>query len=280
MESITTRGIEKKIKLNASKTAVWQALTNAEELMRWFPHLAEVDPGAGGKIKLQWGENHIWELRITAWEEEKYLRLEYEQGADYKQLDDQEKASLFINSKLNLAVDYILEEDNDTTVLRLVHYGFSSESDWDDLYDGVSRGWSSELQNLKIYLENHYGKNRSMIYLAREAKMSQEDIWSKLMGHDGFRQGGSTDDLVDNQRYKLHAADGQVYEGTVYFSNPPLDFVGVVENYNNAMLRVKSDFFGKWPEAFVILCSYGISEDDTRRFEEFWSTQLEKLFPA
>ncbi len=31
-------------------SAVWHALTDAEELMRWFPPLARVEPGVGGSM--------------------------------------------------------------------------------------------------------------------------------------------------------------------------------------------------------------------------------------
>jgi len=36
----------------SSAESVWKALTNAEELKRWFPLEARAEPGKGGKIRL------------------------------------------------------------------------------------------------------------------------------------------------------------------------------------------------------------------------------------
>jgi uncharacterized protein YndB with AHSA1/START domain len=50
-----TRQIEKKIQINVPVEAVWKALTDAQELMRWFPLDAKVEPGKGGSIWISWG---------------------------------------------------------------------------------------------------------------------------------------------------------------------------------------------------------------------------------
>jgi uncharacterized protein YndB with AHSA1/START domain len=46
-----TQIIEKQIDIASSAESVWKALTNAEELKRWFPLEARVEPGKGGKIR-------------------------------------------------------------------------------------------------------------------------------------------------------------------------------------------------------------------------------------
>ena len=43
--STSTRVIEKQIRIAAPTDVVWKALTDAEELTRWFPLDAKVKPG-------------------------------------------------------------------------------------------------------------------------------------------------------------------------------------------------------------------------------------------
>jgi uncharacterized protein YndB with AHSA1/START domain len=49
-----TRACEERITLDAPAEVVWRALTDAQELMRWFPLGAEVVPGAGGSVTMSW----------------------------------------------------------------------------------------------------------------------------------------------------------------------------------------------------------------------------------
>ena len=71
MESTMTeqqRAFEMSLDLAATPAEVWRALTEAEELVRWFPLQARVTPGAGGTMFWSWGDTGDWETRIDAWE--------------------------------------------------------------------------------------------------------------------------------------------------------------------------------------------------------------------
>jgi uncharacterized protein YndB with AHSA1/START domain len=46
---------EKEIEIAVPIEEVWKALTDANELARWFPLEARVTPGLGGKIFVSWG---------------------------------------------------------------------------------------------------------------------------------------------------------------------------------------------------------------------------------
>jgi uncharacterized protein YndB with AHSA1/START domain len=63
-----SRSIVKTVTIDAPLEAVWKALTQAEELTRWFPVDARVQPGPGGTIWLSWGSGAEGEAPITAWE--------------------------------------------------------------------------------------------------------------------------------------------------------------------------------------------------------------------
>ena len=47
----TKRAFELALDIDASADEVWRALTEAEELMRWFPLEAQVAPGNGGSMR-------------------------------------------------------------------------------------------------------------------------------------------------------------------------------------------------------------------------------------
>ncbi len=50
-----SRAIKKEVLIDVAPDVVWRALTEADELSRWFPVEARVAPGAGGSIWLSWG---------------------------------------------------------------------------------------------------------------------------------------------------------------------------------------------------------------------------------
>ena len=63
------------IDINATPEEVWRALTDAAELVRWFPLQARVTAGARGKMFWGWDSHWAWESEIDAWEPGKRLRL-------------------------------------------------------------------------------------------------------------------------------------------------------------------------------------------------------------
>ena len=69
------RSFSMSIDIDATPEVVWRALTDAGELMRWFPLQARVTPGKGGTVFWGWDEHWAWESQIDAWEPEHCLRL-------------------------------------------------------------------------------------------------------------------------------------------------------------------------------------------------------------
>jgi uncharacterized protein YndB with AHSA1/START domain len=56
---------------------VWQALTDACELERWFPLEARVTPGEGGSIYMSWKNEYTGESSILVWEPLHHLRISW-----------------------------------------------------------------------------------------------------------------------------------------------------------------------------------------------------------
>jgi uncharacterized protein YndB with AHSA1/START domain len=155
-----SRSYEHEIEIHASPSAVWRALTDAEELTRWFVEAARVTPGAGGSIWLSWGDGMGIETRIEVWEPERRLRVVNEPRPD----DDPSMRTMERVWRLRveqpLYEEWRLEHRGDVTVLRLVESGIPDSPDWDGFYEGTRNGWRTALLGLKHYLEKHLGQPR------------------------------------------------------------------------------------------------------------------------
>src|SRR5262245_24841182 len=74
-ETARTRSQEHEIEIDAPIEAVWKALTDAEELTRWFVEEARVTPGIGGRVWGSWGPGQDGEKQIDDWQPGKRLLL-------------------------------------------------------------------------------------------------------------------------------------------------------------------------------------------------------------
>ncbi len=103
------RSVEQEIEIDAPLSAVWKALTEASELVRWLPMETRVKPGSGGSIWLRWEDEYEAESRIEIWEPESHLRLTFP-----------------IHGSTEFATDYFLRSraGGGGTVLRVVTSGF------------------------------------------------------------------------------------------------------------------------------------------------------------
>jgi uncharacterized protein YndB with AHSA1/START domain len=153
---------ELEIEIDAPASEVWKAISTAEGIASWFVP-AKVEPGAGGKITLIWGEGMESTSRIEIWEPEKHLR----------KVDDRPEQAL------PSVMDYVLEARGGKTVLRLVHSGFGASADFDSEYEATGAGWPLFLQMLKHNAERGIDSCRN-VTINRFLKEPAESAWKKL----------------------------------------------------------------------------------------------------
>ncbi len=273
------RGIETSIVIDAPIEQVWKAITDAEELTRWFPLEARVKPGKGGAIFTSWKNEYQFETPIAEWEPNKHLKLIYcepippgTKGPDGKEM---------FPVPFQVACDYYLEARGGKTVLRIVHSGFSSHPAWDNQFDGTVRGWESELRGLRLYLEHHRGKPRNIVTCRRFITCSPEEAWTRLVGREGLLAEGSLDSAKEGAHYTIRTAAGDRITGTVLFWNPPKDFAAVASEWNNAYLRARIDsgcFPLMKPEANLWISTYGLSDDEVTKLTHNYEILMSKLF--
>jgi len=131
--------IEQTVVIKKPQADVFKALTDANELMRWFPTRVESDPRKGGKYKFTWefanaDENGSQEGEFVEFAPDNMLS--YTWKADVPTL-----------------VTFNLSEANGETTVALDHASLQEGADQDKLRSDHANQWGFFLMNLKGYLE-------------------------------------------------------------------------------------------------------------------------------
>jgi uncharacterized protein YndB with AHSA1/START domain len=259
------RSFETSLDIDASPEEVWRALTEAEELVRWFPLRAEVTPGIGGSMRWAWEESWDWRTRIDAWEPGRRLRLVQD---EYQPAEDAERA--------NVAMEFTLETHAGKTRVRLVHSGFGRGAAWDNELDSISEGWPAELQSLRLYLERHRGRTRYAGKATVDAPMPPEAVWAKVTGPGGYVVKPTT--LTKGGPFEVITPGGDRLTGIVEAWLPQRSLTGIVPALDDALLRIAtyrsaSGDGGVW----LWLASY-TDAGRAQAFEREAKAALKKLF--
>jgi uncharacterized protein YndB with AHSA1/START domain len=272
-----TKTIEKKIEIDAPVEAVWTALTNAEELERWFPLEARVKPGAGGSIWLSWGPGCEAEAPIAVWEPNRHLQQrEKAPGATEPGAAAPDGASARA-----AIVDWTLEDRGGKTLLRLVNSGFVEGAEWEnEHFDSTNYGWTFILTNLRHYLERHRGTPRRVAWPRIKIEMPREVAYERLLASDGLFRDASLAGLKAGETFGLRASTEETFMGRVEFIAPPRGFCLRIENLNEALLWLSIEGSGGHHEVGLWLSAYGLPQSEVDGFGQRWSAALEKLFPT
>jgi len=270
-----SREIKTRIEIEADIEAVWKSLTDAEELMRWFPLDARSRPEPGGNIWYSWGPPYEGESQIEIWDPPHHLRLRDQWAGSSP---DGPLREIEPGVPARVAMDYTLETEGGKTVLRLVHSGFGAGADWDDEFEGTRRGWDQELLSLKHYLEHHAGQHRRPVWARVKVELSREEAWSRLTGSDGL----NIPPLKQGDSFDLTTSGGEQLKGRVLLYRHGEDFVAAVENWNDAFLRFSVEKYSRpraHTEPNLWLSTYGLMNSQVMAFQISWTKMLTRLFP-
>jgi uncharacterized protein YndB with AHSA1/START domain len=218
--------------IDAPAADVWRALTEAHEMVRWFPPHATVEPGVGGRIEWRWNDAFTMIGRIDAWDPERRLVLVQEReqphAADGSAVPDTTPA--------HLLMEFAIETQQGRTRLTLVHSGFGDGADWDDELEGVANGWEFELRSLVHYLESHGGRDRYTGWANTTVAAPELQVWTALTGANGLRLFESA--RVPGNEYELVLPTGNTLTGTTRRSVPQREWFGVVRELDNGLMRL------------------------------------------
>jgi uncharacterized protein YndB with AHSA1/START domain len=258
--------VDTTVEIAAPVASVWKAISEARELERWFPLQARVTPGPGGEVFLSWGAPWEGGSRIDAWEPERRLRT---RG--------------FLEHGDASVVEYTLEARGGKTLLRLVQSGFAQGGEWEDeLFAGTERGWRYELRSLRHYVERHFGRDRVAVWPRAPVRGTASATWRRLLGRDGLVREGRIEGLAEGDRYRVTAATGEVFAGTVVVNDPPYEFAGTVEGMNDALVSLRTHEAGG-PQAkdghvaCVFASTWGVPRPEVEAMGERWRRLLDRL---
>jgi uncharacterized protein YndB with AHSA1/START domain len=272
-----TRAFRMSLDLDATPEEVWRALTQADELVRWFSTGARVTPGEGGTMVWSWGEGEDWQTRIDAWEPGRRLRLVQDAAKPY----DAEGRPLAAEEAepARIAMEFTLETVQGKTRLRLVHSGFGHGAAWDAEVDGISEGWQAELRSLRHYLRRHRGRDRRAARGLVNTALPREQAWARLTGPGGYRITPASPQEGD--RFEVVTPGGTRYTGTVALNLPGQTIAGTVSELDDGWFRILT-----WRDArgrtgvWAWLAAYTEDDRAVREFGAEAQGALERLFPA
>lgn len=125
----------------APPEAVFRALTDAEELARWFPTSADSDARTGGTFEYR------FEFADPA--------MNHTYGGEYEDVTANERLRFpWKGGSSPTTVEYTLRPSGEGTELRLAHTGWGEGAEWDESRSNHEQGWGFFLGNLQSYLES------------------------------------------------------------------------------------------------------------------------------
>jgi uncharacterized protein YndB with AHSA1/START domain len=135
--------IERTIEIAHPPAAVWAALTTAEGLGAWFGNRATIDLRPGGAARLEWDDGPTADLRVERVEEPRVFGFTWRVHG----LPDDDPRRTY--------VEFTLEAAGGGTRLTVVESGFAQlpEDAHQQAFDGNTRGWRSELDELVAHLD-------------------------------------------------------------------------------------------------------------------------------
>lgn len=267
-----SRSVEVSVEIDAAPEVVWKALSEAEEIVRWFATDARVTPGEGGRVWISWGGDWTGESRIEVWDPPRRLRT----VSETPPYDADGKPSTTA-TPLPIAVDYVLEATGGATRLRLVHSGFGPGAEWDDEVDGVHRGWGFELRSLRHYLTRHRGRPRQVAWARATSDRTAAECWDMLAGR--YLQGFATDGLREGDPYELRTSAGDRVRGRVQAAVPG-GFAGTAEAFGDGLFRVWVDRAAGRSMIQVWLSAWNAPAGEVDRFRARTVDAIATLFPG
>lgn len=123
---------------------VWDAVATGPGITSWFvPH--QVAEHEGGAVTMSFGSMGEENATISVWDPPR--RVVFTGGGEHP-----------------LAYEWLVEaRDGGTCTVRLVNSGFGQGEEWDNDFDGMTRGWTLLLQVLRLHLTHFRGRHGSAI---------------------------------------------------------------------------------------------------------------------
>lgn len=166
-----------------------------------------------------------------------------------------------------------LRTDGEQTLLRVTRAAPAGGASWEDVYDDISEGWITFVQQLRFMLDRHPGQDRRTLYLdghAVDVDAFPVEAALQLTGAAALAPGSP---------YDARAATGDHLTGEVWFRTAH-QFGLTVERFGNGLLVIgdpppatRPPHGGGW----VVITTYGLDDtafaDLRRRWTDWWQAR-------
>jgi uncharacterized protein YndB with AHSA1/START domain len=132
--------VQQTVTIKSAPEVVFKALTQADELMRWFPTRVESDPRPGGKFKFTWEFANANENGS-------------QQGEYVEVVPNRKLSYTWTAESIPTLVTFNLTDANGETTVELDHSSTQAGADHEKLHDMHANQWGFFMMNLKSYLE-------------------------------------------------------------------------------------------------------------------------------
>ena len=242
------------IEINATPDLVWEAVSTAEGITKWFAPDARITPGENGKFWLSWGAGMEGESRIVGWEPgHRWTSLEGEGTARAK------------------TVDYIVETNEGRTTFRVVHSGFGEGADFDSEYESTHAGWRTFLAILKYGLERFPRVPAQNVTICRMLNEGVPTAWPKLLDGLSLKR--------DGDRFTANL-DGLPLQGSVV-SNVKEGYLTLsVDTLGGAIIGLFVEGCGPGCFFTVMNILFGDTMSQAGEVRAKWTALADRLFTA
>lgn len=244
-ESKKTDRVLVEVTIAAPIETVWAAVREPEQIRRWFGWDADT---------LKEEIDFIFVSHAHGSEDARTLQFdEYEGNADR----------------------FELEARGASTALRVVRAGPIGDTDWKNVYEDVTEGWITFVEQLRLALEKHPAAERRTIYLSGKAITGQVPP-SQALDVAGLRDAGP------GRSYTAQARTGDTLTGTVWHQSA-FQLGLTVEQWGDGLLVVTDKpalTTAPHGGGSVLLTTYGLGEEAFQALQTRWSAWWTSRYPS
>lgn len=236
--------------LDATPEQVWNAIATGPGIDSWFMGRNEVEPGAGGTVRMAFG-GYTPDHTITTWDPPGSFAYRSDEAPDGR----------FI------AYEFLLEgRDRGSTAIRMVTSGFLPGEDWDDEYEAMTKGGQLFFSTLVEYLTRFNGRTATPVTAFGPPIENWSQAWSTL--HAAL---GLVEPITSGTAVRFTGPRSTPINGTVYFVNT--DALGIATDH--ALYRFLKGFRGP-----MIAGHHIFAEIDPAGTEKIWQDWLHRVLAA
>jgi len=156
----TGRMIRAEIETSATPQQAWEAWADPEKIAQWFVDRAAGEAKPGGTITWFFDEfGYVLPFKALDAVPGSLFVLGWD--------PPQDRPGIF---------EVRIERRGGSTVVRLIQSGFREDAQWNEEYEGTASGWLMSLAILKHYLENYFGRKRTILFVIRPASFAYEQL--------------------------------------------------------------------------------------------------------